>query len=427
VSYTYYISGTVEPGVRSNEDLIIGTPEYNKVAYYQVGRSLPWWKNRIQFDTLRKERGSWKFTMNRTGGSHPARTRLREDISRHIATNLHLKTKTFEYIPKTGEIKVENKSVGKYDKYNGYLSSFTLKNIDSKLSRYRLRDFGIHLIKNGNKTIWKMKMNGDYYDYIMGIHGNIDGLRKTFKPIFPSIGVDIVIDENTTREITFSCELLNNVVYNTHLSKNTREFNSRGRFANSSDIFHKELTEWYSENWQPRFDITDLSSRLKSSLLYLVEELEDGESKTQSLGYAIREWITNPAILMWSINRYCASFGTPSNKKALVEVGSSKLASTRIILDFTVGIVKIYKPDTPPTTDGNKKHYTFQDLGLEEFIDIKEVSKQITDIDDVIDFTEMTSTPLKIGDFDISKYSYEMSDREYLKPLLGKELLIVLW
>lgn len=198
-----------------NNFLVPGTPEYNKVRYFGVhkGQGSPLWLHRLKKEKEKRENGQWVYERKgdvREHGpvTHPAHKLFKIELTECIARGLTYKTKTFEYNALTGNLFVMGKYIGHYDKMIGRLDRFTLKYIDTKLSRYRLRDFNINLVSIKGTTYWKMKSSKLFNSYLKIKYPNI---QASFKELFYSIKFDDL--EGIT------CGLRNNIYYDVQIAE----------------------------------------------------------------------------------------------------------------------------------------------------------------------------------------------------------------
>ena len=175
-----------------NADLVIGTPEYNKVRYpgSPHGGSPVWLTKLInQKEAKRKLIGKKQYFRRASGEVFPGRYQeIDDDIWGCIAQSLHLKTKSFEYIPKTGKIYLYGQEAAAINRESG-IFSFTLKNIDTGKSRFFLRKIGIKLTSSKEKTYWNISFGRNLLTKIIEQHGGIEGFKFHYRNIFPTIDV----------------------------------------------------------------------------------------------------------------------------------------------------------------------------------------------------------------------------------------------
>ena len=204
----------VDPQDYANEDLVIGTPEYNKVRYGQGEWPIegkPSWMRDMEFVLKQKAQGNYKYRRASDGRVfHPADNRFNSDVANCISRNLHLKTKSFEYRPKTGEVYLYGQYVAHVDKTMHRIDSFTLKHINTKESRYRLRAMGINLTSVKSKTYWTFTMGKSVLEEITLKYESIEGLRSVFRHVFPSI---VTVPEEGLYTYKVICELNDKLTY----------------------------------------------------------------------------------------------------------------------------------------------------------------------------------------------------------------------
>lgn len=236
----------VQADSESNADLIIGTPEYNKLRYPKSpfeGSGKPSWKHTIERELKLKADRKWKYSRGSHGNVyHVASGFFSNDVSHCISLNLHLKTKSFEYLPKTGQIFLYGQYVASVRKDNNRLGSFTLRHINTKETRYRLSSLGVNLVSRKGKTYWKMKFPGDYLESVMADYGGEERLQQAFKSIFPKIGIKKSDDAGTLSDYPVyfvECELLTNVEYPIYQNEyyNLSHYCSTTYVSIPSDIF----------------------------------------------------------------------------------------------------------------------------------------------------------------------------------------------
>jgi hypothetical protein len=215
------ISGAID----SNNFLIPGTPEYNAVRYpgSHKGEGYPDWMRRLVWQKVQKGLGDWKY--KRSGlpeehfqGTHLAQNVFRRELTECIRAGICYKTKTFEYVASTGELFVTGKLIGKYNFLKGSIDYFTLKHINTKLSRYRLRDFDINLVLIKGITYWKMPASDSFVPYLRIKYPNI---QESFKQIFSSVKI--------SEDNSIVCGLRENVCY---------EVESRNMYITITFPFH---------------------------------------------------------------------------------------------------------------------------------------------------------------------------------------------
>jgi hypothetical protein len=258
---------------RDNHLLAIGSDAYNKIRYRAGFRgSIPGWISNLKRDLLQKQNGTFVSERKESGRIlSPAAAGLRRDFKDCVYTNLHFKSKTFEYNATTYEFKVNGKYVATLDFEKGVVGHFSIQYINDKYSRYRLRDLGIRLISKDGKTFWKFGVEKGYYDYLMSIHGSLANLRKFFKPVFPTIKVEKkgdIDEELIDYVIVFVCELRNDIKYPVCPSAELHSFYVGGNssFGYVSGIFHN-----YKEEYGSISKVDTKSESYKSSERFTTE------------------------------------------------------------------------------------------------------------------------------------------------------------
>lgn len=296
-----YITVTENLGYEHNNVLEIGSPEYNKIryrAYKTVEEGIlryrkPVWLKDLQNDLAKKRSGQWRFDKRKLlqVDSHPAHETFISDISHCIRNGLKFKTKTFEYDPVMGKLYVNDNYVGTYDKICGTLKSFTLKNINSKLSRFRLRDFGVDLIQKGERTYWKIPLSLSTYQHLL----SLGFLKTSYATIFKS--VSIKENEISSRVLVTPgrvayCELKPNIEYPIFKSNSSM-------FAIKPTIFHFPFVN--KENIVINNSDTDLLQQeyLETNEFFLelitsYQASKDLEGFKRALGNSLSNLLINP-------------------------------------------------------------------------------------------------------------------------------------
>ncbi|MNK09953.1 hypothetical protein D3C87_279620 [compost metagenome] len=213
---------TERAGADKNHSLEVGSPEYIKVRYPGVaGRNdtKPVWLSQIQRDKLLKTQDRWKHSLigHEKLNGHPAKRAIVEDLSVCIKNGLKLKTRTFEYEPSTGELKVEGQHLGIYDAKRGGLASFTLLYTNTALARLRLRDFGINLVKKNKKTYWRLEFHNVTSELIRRYVLNHPGLKWWFKNV-------TYVEGQNGNSVFIRAELFENIRYNVNLFASISSF-----------------------------------------------------------------------------------------------------------------------------------------------------------------------------------------------------------
>lgn len=241
-----YFHVVPDKNVRENHLLTIGTPEYNRVRY-PVGSnpSRPLWRQLLRSDLEKRADGKYDTYKTPQGFIiSGAADSLRRDLKNCIYAQIHFKSKTFEYNATKYEFKVKGKYVATLDPDRGLIGKFSIQHTNDKYSRYRLRDLGIRLTSIKGKTYWEFRVGGDYYKYLMAIHGSIDKMRHTYRNIFPSINVSkqAVILGSDLVNITFKCQLREDISYPV-FPPDRPFYLSIGTYTYESGIFHNYTAE----------------------------------------------------------------------------------------------------------------------------------------------------------------------------------------
>lgn len=209
------IDFSIRKNTEANADLVIGTPEYNKVRYpANYGGGKPMWMYTLEYDLKTKQERKWKYSRNPNGVvTHRAGHILNNDISMCISNNLNFKSKSVEYRAKTGEVFLYGQYVGSVDKKLNRFNSFTLKNIDTKETRHRLTAFGVNLISKKGKTYWKMWFSKSYLESILEEYGSEEALKYEFRHVFPKMKILKLLDRYEVEHYELICQIVPELTY----------------------------------------------------------------------------------------------------------------------------------------------------------------------------------------------------------------------
>jgi len=244
-----------------NADLVIGTPEYNKARYPASphGGSPVWLtKMRNQKESKRKLIGKKPYSRLPDGRIRTRRYQeIDDDIWGCFAESLHLKTKSFEYIPKTGKIYLYGQEAATLNRQNG-IFSFTLKNINTEKSRFLLRKLDIKLTHSKGKTYWNIQFGRNLLVNIIHRHGGLEGFRYHYRNIFKSMFVaDYDSDSNLS---TLKLELRDDLYYQCGFGK---ENMNAWMGANTLDVYCETDIFGVYESDKPLVDVKQYKLELE--------------------------------------------------------------------------------------------------------------------------------------------------------------------
>jgi hypothetical protein len=398
----------------------IHTDNYNSIRY---GIENCGWKGKLLIDMRKKERGEWKYSKDGYKITHPARTSLIGDISFCIQQGIPLKTKSFEYNPVNRSIYLYDEYVAKYDHVNGYIESFTLRNIDNKYTRYRLRDFGIDLVSLKQKTYWKITVGNLYYQYLLAIHDGEEGLKAKFKDIFPSMMINKPKESSGNVMYTIYCELRKDIEYPATKPRASVSHFSLGEFSQSSSIlssipyYPENETYNHSQIRSNEYGLKHLP-KISESIWYI----KDAESRKFNLSLFLRVILSDCKLL----------------KEILIRPSHLDKAFFYFICDHACGSTayRLHIHDKMlviVTAAGIEYKYSFDDLNISEFFCADGIILKPRCLKELKGFfkenTGDTSLTVWVLSSDRSKrwtlpYSVLNEYPEFIPPLLGKELLL---
>lgn len=278
----------------------IGSREYNSIRYPNPQGCTPPWKYTLDRELTLKRNGTWRYSKTDNGGiTHPARISLKNDIMHCIANGIPLKTKSFEYKPLDRSIYLYGKYVATYEGGGSTLESFTIRHIDTRETRYRLRDFGIELISKKGKTYWRIKVGQGYYDYLMQLYGNFETLQKNVKDIFPSVFLEKSIKTEDIEFKTILCELRPELEYLAFIPRPSSQYSVYPRirnFSHSSFIF-STLAECKEESYPNVFKPTYYYKDWFENSLGYVFDIKDNEHRKFNLGVLLQTVLSNSRLV----------------------------------------------------------------------------------------------------------------------------------
>lgn len=233
----------IQRDTEANADLVIGTPEYNKIRYpaNYNGRGKPMWMYTLEYDLKTKRERKWKYSRSPNGVvTHRAGHILNNDISMCISNNLNFKSKSVEYRAKTGEVFLYDQYVGSVDKKLNRFNTFTLKNINTKEVRHRLSAFGVDLISKKGKTYWKMEFGKNYFESILKEYGSEEILKYEFRNIFPKMKI-LKIETTEIVKYKVICQIVSELTYPIRSFRKTDI--TRDADTRTTDIFKWQKTD----------------------------------------------------------------------------------------------------------------------------------------------------------------------------------------
>lgn len=231
-----------DPTQFGNENLVIGTPEYNSIRYPYYEGVKPGWKKNLESELAAKAKGTFKYKRMSDGQvMHRAGNSLCSDISDCIGLSLHIKTKSFEYVPSSGNIYLYGQYAARFDRANCRIASFTLKNINTKESRYRLQSLGLRLFSKKGKTYWRIQFGEQALLNIISKFGSVDEFKFSFRNVFPSIVISTYESEIFLVR-TLTCELKEDIVYPiwSRPENGVREISAASDIYRSTDILDSD-------------------------------------------------------------------------------------------------------------------------------------------------------------------------------------------
>lgn len=397
----------------------IGSREYNSIRYPNVLGRTPPWKYTLDRELTLKRNGTWRYSKTRDGKiTHPARISLKNDITHCIANGLPLKTKSFEYKPLDRSIYLYGKYVATYEGEGSALESFTIKHIDTRETRYRLRDFGIELISKKGKTYWRIKVGQGYYDYLMQLYGNFETLQKNVKDIFPSVFLEKSIKTEDTEFKTILCELRPELEYLAFIPGPSSQYSvypSIRNFSHSSFIF-SALAECKEESYPNVFKPTYYYKDWFENSLGYVFDIKDTEHRKFNLGILLQTVLSNCRLVKKLHCDFKKVAGGISNKFVFSIYG---YLFTFYLLDKELQI----------QMHDELIKYSFHELNISEYFSKDGVILFPTCKEELLTLLkENTGGRIKVYSAKESSYYIPaeiMNSDTYITPLLGKKLLLV--
>jgi hypothetical protein len=412
---------TKREGDVSNADLVIGTKEYNRIRYPHRGNTTPTWRHNIRFDLAAKREGRWRF---RGPAGHPAKNRFVQDIADCINAHIHFKTKAFEYRPKDGSMLIYDQYVGKYDSEKGRLSSFTLRNINDRFSRYRLRDFGLDLISAKGKTYWRIRIGEGYLKYLMAIYGSLEKLYFEYRVLFKSIKYEFIggrTDQSLIPQAYLLCELRDDIEYHTYLTIGIcGPYYADSPWTHTSGIFHKSVKPDFEEYVCP---VAGTSRERFMTCIKLLEPISDDmEYFAFNLKSLFKKAFDDSGFVLELIKASAVRRikGTDTRVFTLKEAGT---AVTIIPLEHKVTVTFV-----GPDLDRKTFAYGMSELDISNFFDYKGIRVTPTSTEDLISLMEESTQNVIFNHKSEHRFSFDGASfnvRQMLAPaLLGKELLL---